>query len=136
MSTLYMLDTDTLSFLIKRRPPVEERFRTVPLERVCISVITEAEQRTGLLGLSKESRTYAGTDFFLGHIQTLPWDSNAAEKYAPIRHYLEVNRQQIGDLDTMIAAHALSIGATLVTNNFRHFKRIPGPLKLENWLEP
>jgi tRNA(fMet)-specific endonuclease VapC len=135
MSELYMLDTDMLSFLIKRRRSVVAMFFAMPLEQLCVSVITEAEQRAGLEKVDPDSRLYSATMYFLGHIAILPWDSDAAIAYAPIRHQLGLDRQQIGDLDTMIAAHAMSIGATLVTNNIRHFRRIAGGPKLENWLE-
>lgn len=136
MSAPYMLDTDIVSFIIKRDPVVVRRFREVGPERTCISVVTEAEQLVGMQRMTEGSALYRATFQFLSAVQILAWDSLAAEEFAPMYYYLRRSHQQIGDLDTMIAAHALSVGATLVTNNLRHFERIPGPLKVENWLEP
>lgn len=131
-----MLDTDMVSFIVKRRDPALSRMLAIDSDSVCISVVTEAEQRFGMERMTPGSNLYRSTEQFLEAVTILPWDSNVAEHFAPVKKYLSDTRQQIGDLDTMIAAHALSVGATLVTNNFRHFRRIPGPLKLENWLEP
>jgi tRNA(fMet)-specific endonuclease VapC len=63
----------------------------------------------------------------------LSWDSDAADWYAEIRHQLISTGLPIGELDMMIAAHALSVGAVLVTNNSRHYERIKAPLILANW---
>jgi tRNA(fMet)-specific endonuclease VapC len=66
-------------------------------------------------------------------VHVLPWDSDAADFYVEIRHRLVSSGQPIGELDMMIAAHALAAGAVLVTNNLRHYDRIAQPLTLENW---
>lgn len=71
---------------------------------------------------------------FLRIVRALAWDAEAAGYYAEIRHQLVSSGQTIGELDMMIAAHSLSAGATLVTNNIRHFGRIELPLMLVNWL--
>jgi tRNA(fMet)-specific endonuclease VapC len=63
----------------------------------------------------------------------IAWEREAAEYYADIRHHLTSTGQTIGEIDMMIAAHALALGATLVTNNVRHYARIQAPLLLENW---
>ena len=65
----------------------------------------------------------------------LAWDADAADWYAEIRHQLTTAGQPIGEMDMMIAAHALAIGAVLVTNNTRHFRRVAAPLALANWHE-
>ncbi len=65
----------------------------------------------------------------------LPWDSDAADSYAEIRHQLVTTGQSIGEMDMMIAAHALAAGAILVTNNTRHFERVAAPLMIVNWME-
>ena len=70
---------------------------------------------------------------FLKIIRTLPWDTEAADGYADIHHQLISSGQTIGELDMMIAAHVLSAGAVLVTNNLRHYERIEAPLILDNW---
>ena len=65
----------------------------------------------------------------------LAWGSDAADCYADIRHRLTIRRQLIGDMDMMIAAHAIAAGAVLVSNNTRHFARVAPPLMLVNWLD-
>jgi len=134
--TRYMLDTNIVSYLAKGvSPALDERFRQCSPEDVCISVITEAEQRYGFERLDPSHRIRRVVSDLMARIEIVPWDSTAAVMYAPIRRQLELQRQQIGEFDTMIAAHAMAIGTTLVTNNVRHFSRIPGKLQLENWLE-
>lgn len=71
---------------------------------------------------------------FLELIRVLPWGPEAADWYAEIRHQLHSSGLPIGDMDMMIAAHALSAGAVLVSNNGRHYQRIAAPLVLENWV--
>jgi tRNA(fMet)-specific endonuclease VapC len=135
MSTLFMLDSDTASFIIKRRHIAVQRFLMTGPQNTCISVVTEAEQRVGMHKMEAGSALHLATTRFLDAIRILPWDSDAAREFARIYSSLSRMRQQIGDLDTMIAAHAMAAGATLVTNNMRHFSRIPDALSLENWLE-
>lgn len=72
---------------------------------------------------------------FLQIVHTLAWDSDAAGYYADIRHQLVSTGQPIGEMDMMIAAHSLSAGAILVTNNVRHYQRILAPITLANWAE-
>ncbi len=136
MSLLHLLDTDTASYLIKgHTPQVEARLATIPPSMVCISVVTQAELLYGLKTLPPAHRLHAGVRQFLKIIRILPWDSDAAGFYADIRHQLVTKGQTIGEMDMMIAAHALAVGAVLVTNNIKHFKRIRAPLALTNWVE-
>ena len=136
MSLLHLLDTDTASYLIKgRTPQVEERLAAIPPSMVCISVVTQAELLYGLKALPPAHRLHAGVRQFLKIVRILPWDSAAAEFYADIRHQLVTKGQTIGEMDMMIAAHALAASAVLVTNNTKHFKRIRAPLALVNWVE-
>ena len=136
MSLLHLLDTDTASYLIKgRTPQVEERLAAIPPSMICISVVTQAELLYGLKALPPAHRLHAGVRQFLKIVRILPWDSAAAEFYADIRHQLVTKGQTIGEMDMMIAAHALAAGAVLVTNNTKHFKRIRAPLALVNWVE-
>lgn len=131
-----MLDTDTASYLIKgRSPTIEAKLRAILPSTVCISVITRAELRYGLKRLPADHRLHRAVGRFLKIMRVLPWDSEAADWYADIRHQLINSGQPIGELDMMIAAHSLSAGAVLVTNNRRHFERIDAPLILENWNE-
>lgn len=131
-----MLDTDIASYIIKRRPPsVEARLSAIDPSLVCISVITRAELLYGLKQLPPAHRIHIGVRRFLKIVRVLPWDAEAADFYADIRHELKSTGQIIGELDMMIAAHSLAAAAILVTNNTRHFERIPAPLILENWAE-
>ena len=66
----------------------------------------------------------------------LAWTADAADYYADIRHQLTTQGNVIGEMDMMIASHALAIGAILITNNVKHFNRIDAPLAMENWNEP
>lgn len=72
---------------------------------------------------------------FLRIVRVLSWDADAADYYADIRHRLATRGQPIGEMDMMIAAHSLSAGAVLVTNNARHFQRIGPPLAMVNWID-
>ncbi len=131
---LHMLDTDTASYVIKGRDPaVEARLTAMEPSTICISVITRAELLYGLKRLPAIHRLHAGVRLFLRIVRALPWDAEAADLYADIRHQLITLGRPIGELDMMIAAHALSVGAVLVTNNTRHFGQIEAPLMLANW---
>ena len=131
---LHMLDTDTASYLIKgKSPAIETRLAALVPSMVCISVLTRAELQYGLKRLPAEHRLHLAVRQFFKIVRILPWDADAADWYADIRHQLVTSGQSIGELDMMIAAHALSAGAVLVTNNLRHYQRIEAPLILENW---
>ncbi|MGK9233901.1 PIN domain-containing protein [Inquilinus limosus] len=136
MTLLHMLDTDTASYIIKGRAPVIEiKLAEIPPSRICISVMTRAELLYGLKRLPAGHRLGLGVQQFLRLVRALPWDQDAAEYYAEIRHQLVTSGQPIGEIDMMIAAHSLSAGAVLVTNNTRHYARIKAPLTLVNWSE-
>jgi len=129
-----MLDTDTASYLIKgKSPTIESRLAALMPSAVCISVMTRAELQYGLQRLPADHRLHLAVRQFLKIVRVLPWDAEAADWYAGIRHQLVGTGQPIGELDMMIAAHSLSAGALLVTNNSRHYERINAPLMLENW---
>jgi tRNA(fMet)-specific endonuclease VapC len=131
---LHMLDTDTASYIIKgRSPQVEAKLASLAPSMVCISVITRAELMYGLNRLPADHRLHLGVRRFLKIVRILPWDSDAADYYADIRHQLVSSGMTIGEMDMMIAAHSLSVGAVLVTNNSRHYERIALPLVLDNW---
>ncbi|MCC7222011.1 MAG: type II toxin-antitoxin system VapC family toxin [Candidatus Contendobacter sp.] len=133
---LHMLDTDTTSYLIKgRSPAIEAKLAALPPAMVCISVMTRAELLYGLKRLPPEHPLHLAVHQFLKIARILPWDEDAADFYADIRHQLVSTGQPIGEIDMMIAAHSLSAGAILVTNNLRHFQRITAPLMLTNWSE-
>lgn len=136
-AVLHMLDTDTASFIIKRRSPaIAARLAELPPGRVCVSAVTRAELLYGLKKLPPTHRLHVAVRQFFGIVRVLAWGSDAAEYYADIRDQLTRTGQPIGEMDMMIAAHSLAVGAILVTNNLRHFERIEAPLMLVNWCEP
>ena len=129
-----MLDTDISSYLLRGHSPrLEDKVESVGLETVCISVITRAELLYGAKRLPPANRLHLAIERYFRQVRALPWDSDAANYYADIRHQLVTSGQPIGELDMMIAAHSLSAGTILVTNNTRHYERITQPLVLENW---
>jgi tRNA(fMet)-specific endonuclease VapC len=131
--TLHLLDTDIASFIIKGRSrTIEEKLAAIPPERVGVSAVTRAELMYGLKRLPPAHRLHVGVRQFFKIVRVLAWDADAADYYAEIRHQLTAAGQPIGEMDMMIAAHALSVGAVLVTNNTRHFGRIAAPLALVN----
>lgn len=131
---LHMLDTNITSYLIKgKSPEIEARLASLIPAMVCISVMTRAELLYGLKRLPADHRLHLAVRQFLKIVRIMSWDGEAADWYAEIRHQLVSNGQPIGELDMMIAAHALSSGAVLVTNSCRHYERIKAPLILENW---
>jgi tRNA(fMet)-specific endonuclease VapC len=132
---LHMLDTDTVSYLIKgKSPQIKERLQALVPSMVCVSVMTRAELQYGLKRLPAEHYLHLAVNQFLKIIRVLNWDHEAADWYAEIRHQLISTGQPIGEMDMMIAAHSLSAGAALVTNNIRHYQRITAPLILDNWV--
>lgn len=130
----YLIDTDTASYFLKNCfAPLTARMKTAMLdEEAAISVVTRAEIRYGQRLMEREDRRVRLINAFLEDIPALDWTIEAAEHYA--RLAAEQKRQGwfIGTLDTQIAAHALAEDLILVTNNGRHFGRIP-ELQIENW---
>lgn len=134
MSVLHMLDTDIASYVIKgRSPAVEAKLMAIVPSMVCISAVTRAELMDGLKRLPVGHRLRLAVRQFLKTVRVLSWDAEAADYYADIRRQLVSTGQPIGEMDMMIAAHSLSAGAMLVTNNVRHYSRIEAPLSLVNW---
>ena len=87
----------------------------------------------GLKRLPPGHRLHIAVRQFLKIVRVLSWDAEAAGFYAEVRHQVVTTGQPIGELDMMIAAHSLAAAAVLVTNNVRHYERIPAPLILQNW---
>ena len=132
MPVRYLLDTNTASYVIKGHfPRVRERLMKTPMAEVGISVITEAELRFGVARKPAAVRLKTAIEEFLLRVETLPWDSEAAQQYGQIRAALERVGQPMGNLDMMIAAHALAAQVVLVTHDhvFRRVKQ----LKIEDW---
>ena len=129
---IYMLDTNILIYLIKRKPPdVMARFLKHDFGAMCVSSITVAELEFGV-SKSGSLKNKQALDALMQLLQRPAFDGHAANAYGPLRATLEARGTPIGPPDTLIAAHALALGATLVTNNVREFSRVPG-LKLEDW---
>ena len=129
-----MLDTDTVSYLIKgRSKTLEDRLRTLDPDSVCVSCVTRGELRYGV-ARSGSKKIDGEVELFLKGIASIAWDRSAADRYGIVRANLERSGNPIGSLDTMIAAHALASGLVLITNNHRHFSRVK-ELKTKNWLE-
>lgn len=129
---LRMLDTSTASYIIKGNiPAVRRRLVRVPMEQIAISAVTEGELRYGVARRPDATHLQTIVEEFLLHVTILPWDSDAAQQYGQLRAGLERDGQPIGNLDTMIAAHALAADAILVTHDHA-FSRIK-KLKVEDW---
>ena len=131
----YILDTDTCSYIMKRsHPKLLEKIQAIPLTDQAISVVTMAELLYGTKLSSKPQFAMRAYTDFIKHLSVLDWTQEAAEHYADIRAALRKRGEMIGANDLLIAAHARSINATLVTNNVREFGRVDN-LQVENWTE-
>jgi tRNA(fMet)-specific endonuclease VapC len=136
---LYLLDTNICIYIINKRPmEVFDRFEGLAVGQVAISSVTGAELSFGV-EKSGSSRNRQALDKFLAPLDILPFDEAAMRSYGPLRSHLEAEGTPIGtpigSMDLLIAAHALALNATLVTNNAREFQRVPG-LVIENWVAP
>lgn len=131
---MYLLDTNICIYTMKHHPPaVQERLLAIPPDEVAISAIVLAELRHSIAKSQQQERNEGALADFLHFCQVLDWPEAASKAYADIRATLESQGQIIGANDLLIAAHALYLGATLVTNNLKEFERIPN-LHLENWV--
>ncbi len=132
MPPRYLLDTNTASHIIRGNVPrVRERLMKVPMSQVLISAVTEAELLFGAARKCEVVRLKTAIDQFLLRVDSLPWDSNAARRYADLRATLEMGGITMGILNMMIAAHSWAVEAVLVTND-RSFRRLKH-LKIEDW---
>jgi tRNA(fMet)-specific endonuclease VapC len=132
----YMLDTDISSYIMKRSDDaVLRRLQRVAIAEVAISAISKSELEYGVAVSPRPHQDRAALDEYLRHVAVLDYPQDAAGHYAEIRAALKLKGNMIGANDLFIAAHARSLGLTLVTNNSREFGRVKG-LKLENWTKP
>lgn len=129
--TRYMLDTNIVGHLVKGHPGVVGRVVAAPMVALCVSVITEGELLFGLAKRPEATRLRRAVSEFLRRVDVLAWDSVVAERYGVLRAGMEVQGRTMGPLDQLIAAHALSVAAVLVTND-RAFGLVPG-LGVEDW---
>lgn len=129
-----MLDTNICIYLIKQQPPtVIERFLSHPVGAIGVSSLTVAELAFGVNKSRQMTKNRLALEQFLAPLEVAVFDHDAALSYGRVRARLETIGSPIGSMDLLIAAHALSLGVRLVTNNLREFRRVPG-LKLENWV--
>jgi len=132
MAVRFLLDTNTVSFHIRRSSPALQRhFHSMPADQVGLSVITEMEIRYGL-ARNPGLRISPLVEEFLTGITILPLTSEAASYYARVRSHLDSLGKPIGPLDLLIASHALALDVTLVTTNLGEFRRVP-ELRCEDW---
>lgn len=128
-----LLDTNICIYIINKRPPqVAAHFEGLVYGDVAVSSITGAELAFGV-AKSGSARNQDALEKFLAPLEVLPFDAAAMYAYGTLRAQLQARGLPIGALDMLIAAHALALGATLVTNNLAEFARVPG-LACENWV--
>lgn len=130
----YMLDTNIVIYVIKRRPLEILEVFNAHAGRMCISSITLAELLHGVEKSSMIARNLRYVEDFVSRLEVLPYDTTAASHYGDIRAVLEKKGTVIGINDIHIAAHARGEGLILVSNNLREFERVEG-LRLENWIQ-
>jgi tRNA(fMet)-specific endonuclease VapC len=128
----FLLDTDMCIYALKRERGVLERLLAHSPAEIAVSVITEAELRTGAAKSNAAAKTGRLVENFLRPLTSLDFVSTDAAAYAQVRAKLERAGKPIGPLDTLIAAHAVARKLTLVSNNRKEFGRVPG-LAIENW---
>ncbi|MEZ4302487.1 MAG: type II toxin-antitoxin system VapC family toxin [Polyangiaceae bacterium] len=131
MTPLFMLDTDTVSFALRGLGRVADALLERAPSEICMSAVTLAELRYGA-DHRRSKKLHALIDTFAAAVAVVPFDEAAATSFGKIGADLRRAGTPIGELDTMIAAHALALDVTLVTNNTRHFRRVPH-LHIENW---
>ncbi|PIP47119.1 MAG: VapC toxin family PIN domain ribonuclease [Deltaproteobacteria bacterium CG23_combo_of_CG06-09_8_20_14_all_51_20] len=131
----YLLDTNICIYVINEKPErVLRKFEQFPVSEFGISSITHAELQYGVVKSKNRIKNQNALDQFLLPLTIMPFDGQkVAERYGEIRVFLESAGKKIGPLDTLIAAHALALDLTIVSNNIKEFARIPG-LKCENWI--
>lgn len=131
----YLLDTNICIYIIKQKPPaVQKKFGTCSPGDICISSITVAELQYGVQKSNRLIQNQQALDQFLLPLNTVNFSLETSLAYGKIRADLERAGTPIGPLDTLIAAHALALNLTIVTNNVREFERVPD-LAIENWAE-
>lgn len=130
----YMLDTNICIYVIKHKPvTVFQKLQNINPEDVCISSVTYAELVHGVEKSAAVEKNRLALSMLLANMEILDFDVDAADCYGKIRAVLEKKGTPIGPLDMMIAAHAQSLGYTVVTNNVKEFSRVSA-LRIENWV--
>ncbi len=131
----YLLDTNIISYFIRdyQSTLVERVAQAMATQTAAISVITQAELRYGQAGMVAADKRRIAIDLILTQVSVLPWTAPAADIYGVLKWQNKRQGTPIGDMDTLIAAHALAEKLILVTHNTRHFENVPH-LKLEDWM--
>jgi tRNA(fMet)-specific endonuclease VapC len=129
----YLLDTNIVIYVLKRRPKEVLDIFNANASRMAISSITLSELMYGAEKSLSTDKNLEAVEEFVSHLEVLPYDAKASQHYGQIKAALEKKGQIIGENDIHIAAHAISHGLILVSNNVREFKRVPN-LALENWV--
>ena len=134
MSTKYLLDTNTVSYVLKRRSPAAlSRLNGLRAnQKVCISCLTEAELRYGYVRAGVGPDRFRALDLFLKRFEVLPWDRPQAAAYALLRTRQEMVGRSLSAIDMLIAAHAISMNAILVTHD-EALKGIDSLSGVEDW---
>ena len=133
---MYMLDTNIIIYAIRHpRSQINNILREHLGNDLCISVVTYGELEYGVQKSSQPEKNRTAIRKILAGIRILDLDISAAEHFGDIFFRLEQKKMRIGDRDTLIAAHARSLGYTVVTHNTREFQRVEG-LSVEDWLAP
>lgn len=130
---LWMLDTNTVSHILKGHAVALKKLSMCPMESVCISAITEGELLFGLAKRPQATRLHKIVHEFLQRVDVCPWDTHVANVYGDLRASLEAEGKIVGSLDLLIAAHAVSLEATLVTND-AGFEKV-STLKRQDWTD-
>jgi tRNA(fMet)-specific endonuclease VapC len=132
MPLSYLLDTNIVSYFVRgSHPEIRKRLNRTPLDEMAVSAVTEAELRFWIIQRPPNARIRVGVEDFLMRVLSLPWDSGAAQSCARTREILKRQGRVLSSEDMMIAAHALSLGLTLVTHD-QAFSFVDG-LKTEDW---
>ncbi len=130
----YLLDTNTCIYITKQKPiNVINKLKRLQIGSAAMSTINFGELYYGVEKSMHQKKAHAALEALVGIIPVLPIPPEAAKHYGHIRHYLEKKGMVIGNNDLWIAAHCLTLGITLVTNNTKEFQRIP-KLRIENWI--
>lgn len=133
---LYMLDTDVASYAMRHRlKSLDQRLQALDTTQYCISVVTRAELKLRIERVPITHPSPTLVEDFLQLTRTRDWDWRAADAFARSYERLRRHGALIADRDLMIAAHAISLGTILVTNNTRHFSRLAPELTIENWIK-
>ena len=128
----YLLDTNTVSFLLRGNQGVVKRLQKRPLSEMCLSAVTEGELLFGLARRPQATALHQAVRAFLHRVQVLPWDSACAAVYGQERATLQNKGLSLSALDMMIAAHAKAVNAVLVTND-QSLLGLPG-WKIQDWV--